>query len=70
MRFVFIAKNSDILPLAHLCQIIDVNPRWYQAFRSRPLAKASARIWLSWRKSVNSAPFPFAIRVSHTWPMN
>ena len=31
MRFAFIAKNADMLPVERLCQIMDVSPRGYRA---------------------------------------
>ncbi len=39
MRFAFIAKTSDILPVERLCQIMDVSPRGYRAYRDRPLTQ-------------------------------
>ena len=39
MRFAFIARNSDMLPIERLCQIMDVSPRGYRAFRNRPLSQ-------------------------------
>ena len=38
MRFAFIAKNADMLPVERLCRIMEVSPRGYRAFRSRPLS--------------------------------
>lgn len=40
MRFAFIAKNADMLPVERLCQIMDVSPRGYRAFRNRPLSQS------------------------------
>ncbi len=40
MRFAFIAENKDALPINRLCQIMDVSPRGYRAFRSRPLSQS------------------------------
>lgn len=37
MRFSFIAKNADMLPIERLCRIMNVSPRGYRAFRRRPL---------------------------------
>lgn len=39
MRFAFIAKTSDIHPVERLCQIMDVSPRGYRAYRDRPLSQ-------------------------------
>lgn len=39
MRFAFIAKNADMLPVERLCQIMNVSPRGYRAFRNRPLSE-------------------------------
>jgi len=38
MRFSFIAKNADMLPIERLCRIMNVSPRGYRAFRRRPLS--------------------------------
>lgn len=38
MRFAFIAKNADLLPIERLCRIMDVSPRGYRAFRRRPVS--------------------------------
>ena len=43
MRFAFIARNADMLPIERLCQIMDVSPRGYRAFRSRPLSHSQRR---------------------------
>ncbi|WP_152498482.1 IS3 family transposase [Roseovarius sp. THAF8] len=43
MRFAFIAKNADMLPVERLCQIMDVSPRGYRAFRSRPLSQSQRK---------------------------
>ena len=40
MRFAFIAKNADMLPVERLCQIMDVSPRGYRAYRNRPLSQS------------------------------
>lgn len=40
MRLAFIAKNADMLPVERLCQIMDVSPRGYRAFRNRPLSQS------------------------------
>ena len=43
MRFAFIAKNKDMLPVNRLCQIMDVSPRGYRAFCSRPLSNSQCK---------------------------
>lgn len=43
MRFAFIARNADILPIERLRQIMDVSPRGYRAYRSRPLSKSQRK---------------------------
>lgn len=43
MRFAFIAKNAGMLPVERLCQIMDVSPRGYRAFRNRPLSQSQRK---------------------------
>lgn len=43
MRFAFIAKNTDMLPVERLCQIMDVSPRGYRAFCNRPLSQSQRK---------------------------
>ena len=43
MRFAFIAKNADMLPVKRLCQIMDVSPRGYRAYRNRPLSQSQRK---------------------------
>lgn len=43
MRFAFIAKNADMLPIDRLCHIMDVSPRGYRAFRNRPLSQSQRK---------------------------
>ena len=43
MRFALIAKNADMLPVERLCQIMDVSPRGYCAFRKRPLSQSQRK---------------------------
>jgi len=38
MRFAFIAENKHVLPVNHLCEIMDVSPRGYRAYCARPLS--------------------------------
>ena len=39
MRFRFIEENRLALPTERLCQIMNVNPRGYRAYRSRPISQ-------------------------------
>ena len=43
MRFAFIAKNVGMLPVERLCQIMDVSPRGYRAYRNRPLSQSQRK---------------------------
>ena len=43
MRFAFIAKNADMLSVERLCQIMDVSPRGYRAYRNRPLSQGQRK---------------------------
>lgn len=43
MRFEFIAKNKDMLPINRLCQIMNVSARGYRAFCSRPLSNSQCK---------------------------
>jgi len=43
MRFAFIAKNADLLPVERLCQIMDVSPRGYRAYQNRPLSQSQRK---------------------------
>lgn len=36
MRFAFVEEHRNELPANRLCQIMDVSPRGYRAWRSRP----------------------------------
>jgi len=38
MRFAFVAEHRNELPVIRLCQIMDVSPRGYRAWRSRPMS--------------------------------
>lgn len=39
MRFKFIEENRATLPTERLCQIMNVSPRGYRAYRSRPISQ-------------------------------
>jgi len=43
MRFAVIAKNADMLPVKRLCQIMDVSPRRYHAYRNLPLSQSQRK---------------------------
>ena len=43
MRFAFILENKDVLPIKRLCQIMDVSPRGYRAYCSRPLSHSQCK---------------------------
>lgn len=43
MRFAFIAKNTEMLPVERLCQIMDVSPRGYRAYCNRPLSQSQRK---------------------------
>ncbi len=38
MRFAFVEEHRHELPVIRLCQIMDVSPRGYRAWRSRPMS--------------------------------
>ena len=37
MRFAFVEEHRNRMPVSRLCRIMDVSPRGYRAWRSRPL---------------------------------
>jgi len=39
MRFKFIEENRTMLPTERMCQIMNVSPRGYRAYRSRPISQ-------------------------------
>jgi len=39
MRFKFVEENRAMLPTERLCQIMNVSPRGYRAYRSRPISR-------------------------------
>ena len=43
MRFAFIADNKGMLPVNRLCQIMNVSPRGYRSFCSRPLSASQRK---------------------------
>jgi len=43
MRFAFIDKQKDRLSIDRLCQIMDINPRGYRVYRSRPLSDSQRK---------------------------
>jgi len=36
MRFAFVEEHRQVIPVNRLCEIMDVSPRGYRAWRSRP----------------------------------
>ena len=43
MRFKFIEENRAMLPTGRLCQIMNVSPRGYRAYRSRPISRSQRK---------------------------
>lgn len=43
MRFAFIAKIKEMLPVNRRCQIMDVSPRGYRSYCSRPLSASQCK---------------------------
>lgn len=43
MRFAFIVKNKDMLPINRLCQIMNFSARGYRALWSRPLSNSQCK---------------------------
>lgn len=39
MRFAFVEEHRHDLPVSRLCEIMDVSPRGYRAWRSRPASQ-------------------------------
>ena len=39
MRFVFVEEHRRVIPVNRLCEIMDVSPRGYRAWRSRPACR-------------------------------
>ncbi len=39
MRFKFVEENRAMLPTERLCQIMNVSPRGFRAYRSRPISR-------------------------------
>ena len=39
MRFAFVEEHRSQLPIDRLCQIMNVSPRGYRAYRSRPMSR-------------------------------
>ena len=38
MRFAFVEEHRRHIPVNRLCQIVEVSPRGYRAWRSRPIS--------------------------------
>ena len=43
MRFRFVEENRGKVPTERLCQIMDVSPRGFRAFRSRPMSRSQRK---------------------------
>jgi len=43
MRFAFVEEHRSQLPVGRLCQIMNVSPRGYRAYRSRPLSRSQRK---------------------------
>jgi len=43
MRFKFIEENRAMLPAKRLCQIMNVSPRGYRAYQSRPISQSQRK---------------------------
>jgi putative transposase len=43
MRFAFVEEHRSQLPVNRLCQIMNVSPRGYRAYRSRPLSRSQRK---------------------------
>ena len=43
MRFKFIEENRTVLPAGRLCQIMNVSPRGYGAYRSRSISQSQRK---------------------------
>ena len=65
MRFVFIAKNADMLPVERLCQIMDVSPRGYRAHRNRPLCESQRKDMVVLATFASSSPCLWAATADH-----
>ena len=39
MRFSFVDEHREGLPVKRLCEVMNVSPRGYRAWRSRPVSK-------------------------------
>ncbi len=39
MRFAFVEEHRHDLPVNRLCEIMDVSPRGFRAWRSRPASR-------------------------------
>lgn len=43
MRFAFVEEHRNQLPVNRLCQIMNVSPRGYRAYRSRPMSSRQCK---------------------------
>ena len=65
MRFQLIDEAKEEFPVQRLCQVLEVSPSGYFAWRSRPASPRQRGIWSSWPTSVRPSPSrtrPMAVR--------
>lgn len=43
MRFAFVDQHRDVAPVNRLCEIMEVSPRGYRAWRSRPISQSQRK---------------------------
>ena len=43
MRFAFVEEHRHDIPVNRLCQIMDVSPRGYRAWRNRPVSASQRK---------------------------
>ena len=43
MRFAFAEEHRHVIPVNRLCEIMDVSPRGYRAWRSRPACQSQRK---------------------------
>ena len=47
MRFAFIDKHKNQLPVERLCEVMDVTPRGYRAWKTRSLSERTVKYWFA-----------------------
>lgn len=43
MRFAFVEEHRRDVPVEHPCEIMDVSPRGYRAWRNRPVSASQRK---------------------------